>query len=177
MARTHLFEFGDQPWLPSFIRDAMTDYLSFAMRVTKQDALVMPPIVAAVRASGTDRIVDLAAGGGGLTDCLVDTLKREGLDTKLLLSDLFPNTRALTELAERHPGVQAVLEPQDARSVPQDRTGLRMMINAFHHLRPDEGRAVLKSAHDARQPIVIVELVGRELPFIVESSSRRSSAP
>ena len=112
MARSHLFEFGDQPWLPVFLRDGMTDYLRFAMRVTGHDKLVMAPILAALR-------------------------------------------------------VEAVLEPTDARAVPQGQPGLRMMVNAFHHLRPDDARAVLEAAHRDRQPILIVELVGRELPFLL----------
>lgn len=166
MGRRHLFEFGDQPWLPAFLRDAMTSYLTFAMRLTGHDKLALAPVVAAVRDSGADTVLDLAAGAGGITDPLVQALEAEGLQTRVLLADLFPNQDAL-KAAAAHPRVEAVLEPQDARAVPADRKGLRLMVNAFHHLQPDDARQVLASAHAAGQPIVILELVGREAPFIL----------
>ncbi len=166
MRRRHLFEFGDQPWLPRFFRDAITSYLTFVVRLTGQDKLLMPTVLNAVRESQADTVLDLAAGAGGMTPALVSALEEEGLQTRVVLTDLYPNQDALRAAAD-HPRVEAVLEPQDARAVPADRSGLRLMVNAFHHLQPDDARAVLESAHAAGQPIVIVEMVGREAPFIL----------
>jgi len=166
MARRHLFEFGDQPWLPSSLRDAMTSYLTAVLWMLGMDKRLIPIILQAVRESGADTVLDLAAGAGGLTDALVQSLEAEGLTTRVMLADLFPNQDALRDAAT-HPRVEAILEPQDARDVPKDRTGLRLMVNAFHHLKPDDARAVLESAHAAKQPIVILELVGRDLPWMV----------
>ena len=39
--------------------------------------------------------------------------------------------------------------------------GMRTLFNAFHHLNPEDGRAVLHAAAAARQPIAIFEISDR----------------
>ena len=40
------------------------------------------------------------------------------------------------------------------------------MVNCFHHLRPAQARAVLQSAYEHREPILIYEMVGHlRLPW------------
>ena len=54
-------------------------------------------------------------------------------------------------------------DPVDARTVPEKLSGLRTIINAFHHFRPDDAERILASAVDSRRPIAVVEVVRRSL--------------
>ena len=88
-------------------------------------------------------------------------------DVELVLTDLYPNREALEQAARSMPGAVRVFEESvDATQVPASLVGMRSMVNMFHHLRPEEARAVLQDAVTGRQPIVIVELLRRH-PLIV----------
>jgi hypothetical protein len=49
----------------------------------------------------------------------------------------------------------------DATKVPPELRGFRTMFTSFHHFQPDEARAVLQNAVDARQGIGIFEVTRR----------------
>jgi len=65
MARVHLWEWEDLPWVPDFIRRFITDHLRFLAQVMGLFQPLMPQLVEALRASGARRIVDLCSGAGG----------------------------------------------------------------------------------------------------------------
>jgi hypothetical protein len=84
------------------------------------------------------------------------------------LTDLHPHRAAYARLAAASEGaVSGELEPVDARAVPSRFAGLRTLFDGFHHLRPDDARAVLADAHRRRQPIAIVEGTRRSLAAVV----------
>jgi hypothetical protein len=51
--------------------------------------------------------------------------------------------------------------PVDAVAVPETLTGIRTLINGFHHFPPDSARAILQDAVTRRAPIVILETLQR----------------
>ncbi len=162
MARIHLFELEDQRWFPALLRDAVTAYLEFWAHTSGHAARIAPTIAAALDRAGVGRIVDLGSGGAGPVCGIVTELAREGRDVHALLTDLYPNVASLTRACARSGGrITYRVEPVDAAHVPADARGLRTMFNAFHHLPPDAARKVLADAVEARQPIAIVEVVGR----------------
>ncbi|WP_422861060.1 hypothetical protein [Flagellimonas sp. W118] len=63
MGRLHLFEFEDQKWFPSFLRDYGTDFLQFLSNKVKLYKPVVSVLERGLRASGTNTIVDLGSGG------------------------------------------------------------------------------------------------------------------
>ncbi len=65
MKRLHLSELNDQEWLPASIRDAMTDYLQYAIRVGRPYALILPRLQYALQQTQSRQIIDLCSGGGG----------------------------------------------------------------------------------------------------------------
>lgn len=162
MARIHLFEFEDQLWFPALLRDAATAYLEFWAQASGQPARIAPTIARALDGAGAKRIVDLGSGGAGPVSGIVAELARQGRDVQALLTDLYPNVASLERACARSGGRIAYrAESVDAARVPADAEGLRTMFNAFHHLPPSAARKVLADAVDARQPIAIVEVVGR----------------
>jgi hypothetical protein len=77
--RRHLFEWEDQPWLPSSLRNIVTDHLrhvfaseqAVSLRETVVDVLEGP-----LRRSGATHIVDVCSGGGGPLPAVMEGLER-----------------------------------------------------------------------------------------------------
>src|SRR5690606_33057504 len=91
MKRIHLFEFEDQKWFPSFLRNYVTDFLQFLSNRAKVYEPVVDDIVGTLSSNGINRIVDMGSGSGGGLIWLGQTLVRERSDLKILLTDLYPN--------------------------------------------------------------------------------------
>ncbi|MEO0601112.1 MAG: hypothetical protein AAF211_06725, partial [Myxococcota bacterium] len=109
--------------------------------------------------TGCHRLIDLCSGASGPLPSLLDLLEERGLRPHATLTDLYPNARSAPErLAEHvdvHPG------RVDARHVPAELSGFRLLCNAFHHFQPDDARQILADAVEQREGIAIVEMVER----------------
>jgi len=142
-------------------RDAATDYLVTALRVTKTYARLAPRLAAALKRSHTTRITDLCSGGGGPWPDLLPAVRALGVDVSLCLTDKYPNTEALAKVAAKTPGVRFETESVSATDVPERLAGFRTVFTAFHHFRPADARAILTSAVRDRQGIAIAEGTSR----------------
>jgi hypothetical protein len=160
--RVHLFELEDQPWFPATIRDFATDYLHFMQSSLKFAGALAPLVERAIRESGVTHIVDLCSGGSGPVPTLVERLAERGLEVTATLTDLYPNIPAFEQIARATDSrVTFAAYSVDARQVPPSLTGMRTIFNGFHHLAPQDARAVLHAAAADRQPIGIFELSER----------------
>jgi len=160
MRRLHLVELEDLERFPSLIRDAGVAYLRFAAERGGQAARMVPTIERALERSGAKSIVDLCSGAGGPVVAIVDALRAQGRDVSVTLTDLHPG-QAMKDVAAQNDAVDCAEESVDATDVPVTRSGLRTLFNAFHHFRPDDGRRVLAAAVRDREPIAVVEVLGR----------------
>jgi hypothetical protein len=151
----------DLSWWPRVFRDAATDYLVTALRLTKTYAGVVPRLAAALERSGATEITDLCSGGGGPWAELLPALRAEGADVSICLSDKYPNTAAFAKVVANVPGVRYEPQSVDATDVPSHLTGFRTMFTAFHHFRPAEARAILAAAVRDRRGIAIFEGTSR----------------
>jgi len=165
--RLHLFELCDQPWLPPALRNAETDYLAVAVSVGEVFDPLASKIGELMDRTDSDRIVDLASGGGGPWPRLAAVIgaARGGRVPEVTLTDRYPNQRAIARAADA--GLAYAHDPIDARAVPASLVGVRTMFEGLHHLRPDEARAVLEDAHRARAPIVIGEALSRRIAVLI----------
>lgn len=162
MRRFHLFEFEDQSWFPSVVRDAGTAFLAFVARPAHHSEAVAPILSRALRRAREDRIVDLCSGGSGpLPAALAIIADQEGRTLTATLTDLYPNQSAFERLARDNPAVTAEFQPIDATAVPERLKGLRTIFNGLHHFRPDEARQILANAVEDRASIAIFEFVAR----------------
>jgi hypothetical protein len=162
MKRWQLIELEDQPWFPATIRDLATDYLQFIQAHFRMDRAMAPLVRSLLDGAGASRIVDLCSGGSGPLLLLVTDLAAAGRPVNATMTDLYPNVAAFAEIAAQSGG-RISYEPTsvDARDVPPGLTGLRTIFNGFHHLPPEDARAVLHAAAAARQPIAIFEVSER----------------
>lgn len=164
MRRVHLFEFEDQSWFPSPVREAMTDFLSFMSGFADTPfGGFVERLDRAMLATGDDRLVDLASGAGGPAITIARLLRaKRTAPVRVTLTDLYPNLPRL-ELARREGQgyVDFVEQPIDARQVPEALRGFRLMCNAFHHLPPEAARDCLADAVRKRQGVALLEFVQR----------------
>ena len=168
MARLHLFELEDQSWFPAAWRDAGTAYLRKAAALTGQPRAMAPKIAELLRASRVRRLVDLCSGGGGPIPELLAELHAQGVEASAVLTDFYPNTEVLERVASESEGrIEFRKESVDAKRVPADLVGCRTLFNGLHHFRPEDAREILKSAADAKQPIVVFEAMERSVLAVV----------
>ncbi len=153
--RLHLFEFNDQPWLPSIVRNALTAYLYVAYRSTPFGAMFSKRIATLLTLNGSNRIVDLCSGSGGPIAIVHEELIRQGVTPEITMTDLFPNPSVKNGSIDYWP--QSV----DARHVPHQLTGMRTMFAAFHHFQRQDAVLILQNAFEERCPIAIFEVTAR----------------
>lgn len=172
MARIQWIEFHDQAWFPRTWRDTLTSFLRFMAAKTGQAAKVAPVVAEVIERHRATRVVDLCAGGGGPTPAVVEALAKRGIAVEVTLTDLHPNLTAFEEMKRESGGKVGYSEtPVDATAVPASLTGVRTIFNAFHHFPPELAKRILANARKERQPIVVVELVGRTVPMTVGISA------
>ncbi|NMO19047.1 hypothetical protein HPC49_37370 [Pyxidicoccus fallax] len=160
LPRLHLFEFTDQDWWPSSLRDLTTDYLhTVSTRLGLFDATA-EVLARGLRASDTRTLLDLGSGGRGPLPRLRRLLaERHGVDADVVLTDKYPNAQA-GERAHAE-GATYLDRSVDALRVPADLRGMRTLFNALHHFRPEDARAVLADAQARGVPIAAFESVRR----------------
>ncbi|MBL8995695.1 MAG: hypothetical protein KJZ74_11985 [Gemmatimonadales bacterium] len=167
LPRLQLVELEDLPWFPRLFRDLATDYLEFVGTRIAMDREIAPILREALERAGATRVVDLCSGGGGPVRALRRRLAEEGLAIEVMLTDRFPNLAAFRRLALAEPGLVAVEEAVDARSVPPSLTGFRTLFNAFHHFGPADARGILRDAVRAGEGIAVFELSERSLRMLI----------
>jgi hypothetical protein len=183
MRRVQFFEFHEQPWFPSFLRDGITDALQFGINLLNSYGPIAPLLRDALGSSwngtkltqagvgladaGRDLsggsisgrpVVDLCSGGGGPWLRLSRMLP--GLE--IWLTDKYPNVGAFEKVgASAEEGIHFYTGSVDAMAVPLELKGFRTMFTAFHHFPPEEARAILQNAVDAGEGIGIFEMPRR----------------
>ena len=87
MRRLHLIEIEDQPWCPKLIRDAATDYLQHVIHVANTYGRITPHLIAALKHTASEQIVDLCSGGGGPWLRLKEEFNRQQIPAEICLTD------------------------------------------------------------------------------------------
>jgi hypothetical protein len=167
MGRIHLFEFEDQKWFPSFLRNYVTDFLQFLSNKAKIYKPIIPIIKKGLEESGSNQIIDLGSGGGGGLIWLNSELQKDIPDLKIVLTDFYPNIPAFKLTKEKASNFEYVETPVDARDVPKDLQGLRTQFLSLHHFTPNDAKLILQNAIDTNSSIAIFEGQERSLASVI----------
>lgn len=167
MARIHLFEFEDLQWFPAFLRDYITDFLQLLSNKANMFKNIVPIIEKGLEKSNSDRIIDLASGGGGGLLRVNEALLKNNPKVKITLTDYYPNLSAFAYTQKQSGNFDYIATPVDARQVPENLKGLRTQFLSFHHFKPQDAKQILQNAVDANSAIAIFEGQERSLPSIV----------
>ena len=168
MKRLHLFEMEDLPWLPSAIRNGITDFLHFAVVRSDLYKVFARRLASSIRHLHSPRVVDLCSGAGGPWATLhrsIGAATEGGIQVRL--TDHYPNLAAFEALARVHaPTFDFSAEPVSALDVPKELTGLRTLFSSFHHFPPAQAASILHDAVNKRQGIAIAESTQRH-PLLI----------
>jgi len=167
--RFQLFEFEDFGWFPAGLRNLMTDFLRYSTIRMGLHLPIVSLLREAMRSAGTNKLVDLCSGGGGL---LVEIQKElaAGAESQphVTFTDKYPNVPALADICAANPrGLAFERRSVDATAVPDELDGIRTMFSAFHHFSPDTACNILSDAVERQQGIAIFEVSRRSLLGLV----------
>jgi hypothetical protein len=165
MGRVHLFEFGDQRWLPAAWRRYLIEYLRTVEELAGAKLISLVPLLRKlVRPGG--HVVDLCSGAAGPWRSLREHLGEADLgDIRVTLTDLAPLPDAADGAENGYLGYHET--PVDASAVPAHLEGARTMFNALHHFKPEDARRVLANAVERRRPIGAFEMLSRHPAHIL----------
>lgn len=165
-----LFEFCDQPWLKGWLREAYVDCLNFVLKVPGIYAHMLGPYSQWAAGTRSDKILDLASGGGGPIDTLLrNAEKTETPLPQILLSDLFPDIRRYKQLECEH-GTERISyleEKTDATEISQMNSIPRSICSAFHHFSEEQARRILEDSAKNSSGIFLMEPLQRDLPHFL----------
>lgn len=159
MRRLHLFEFEDQPWLPSSLRHALLEVLQRQITSCRLYAPVVGKLKEAVEECGWRHLVDIGSGGGETALQVQEMLAHAGCPVSLTLTDKYPPAAAVAGAGGR--GTRYVPESVDALRIPEDVRGFRVFFTSFHHFPPRRAAAILKRAVDDGTPVGVFEFTER----------------
>lgn len=169
MSRIHLFEFEDQQWFPSLLRNYMTDFLQFTANTFDFYSGILPVLQQGLNSIESNQIIDLASGGGGGWIKLSKHLEKTLPDVTVHLTDYYPNLDAFAYTKQRLPEfVSYSTTPVNALDVPQNLEGLRTQFLSFHHFDTADATQILQNAVDAQSPIAIFEAQQRKLSDLIK---------
>ena len=153
------FEFEDQKWFPSIIRNGMTDYLRFIFSTFNLYQPILDILCKLLIETKNIEILDLCSGSGGTIEIFYENLKQSyNQNVKIILTDLYPNIIVYKYLQEKTKGgISYVDFPVDARAVPLEIKGFRTLFSGFHHFQPHKAKEVIKNAIDCNAGIGIFD--------------------
>jgi hypothetical protein len=162
MRRIQFIELHEQPWLPAFLRNEITDTLQFGLNLFKAYTPIVPLLQSALDSTNSRSIVDMCSGGGGPWLELSRKLHGKAGKLKIWLTDKYPNLGAVHNVgADSENDICFYPGPVNAMGVPDELKGLRTIFTSFHHFSPDEARNILQNAVDAGEGIGIFEITRR----------------
>jgi len=166
LPRVHLFEFNDRDWVPASLRDTIIETLSRSLDWGGFLRPLAPVIDDFLSAAGTREVLELCTGAAGPALILTEEAERIGIRApRFLMTDLFPRVPVWTLARARHPeSIDFIAEPVDATRIPASISDgrARVMVNAFHHFRPELAGAILRDAVESQAPIFISESFERD---------------
>lgn len=161
MDRIDVFEFEDATWFPSWLRTSMTNMIAVVSRVFGVTPVLAQLTSRVLREHNIDRIVDLGTGAGGVMPDVLKLLRAqpETAETRLLMTDRYPNSDALEVFNDPQCDyIRYESESVDATDFASAPSGLKTMVNCFHHMGPAKARSILKSAQKNCEPLLIYEM-------------------
>lgn len=154
-----LKEIHDYKFAPAFLRNGLTDFLSFLLL---RYSIYVPTISLFKKvftATGCYHIVDLCSGGGGPYQQLLPLMNQQVSDqVTLSLTDIKPNLPAFLHLKAQFPNqVDYTAESVDLRSFNMNKKGVLTLFSSFHHFSEDDVINLLTNTARQKLPICVFE--------------------
>lgn len=147
----------------------MTDFLQFTANKFDFYKGIVPILKKGVDASKSNRIIDLASGGGGGWKSLSKHIVTEMPDIDVHLTDYYPNINAFKAMQAYNKDLFSFESKSvNALDVPSNLIGLRTQFLSLHHFRPDAVKQILQNALDSGNPIALFEAQKRSVSDFIK---------
>ncbi len=169
MKRIQLFEFEDFPWFPTWMRASMTNLIAVLHKMLGTKEVLANLLAGIQKKYPFKQVVDMGSGSGGIMPEVIQYLNKNNDNSiSLVLTDLYPNKQFIAHINSRKNEHISYSETSlDATNLSQAPAGLKTMVNSFHHMPPDKARAILKSAQDHKQALLIYEIAENKMPLLL----------
>lgn len=169
MKRVQLFEFEDLIWFPDWLRTCMTNLLVVLQKMMGIGNVLAELIEDILIKQKLLTIVDLGSGSGGaIPEVLRKIHETAGFENvELVMTDLHPNPEVTQKFnGDKNDKISYYESSIDATEIANAPTGLKTMVNSFHHMPSKAARKILESAHANRQPLLIYEMAENKMPIL-----------
>ena len=170
MKRLELFEFEDFNWLASNIRTGATNLIMVLHRVIGTSEVLSSLLLQIKSKVDFTQIVDMGSGSGGP---MLDTIQKvnkklpEDAQISLLLSDLYPNEKTISDINRLNlPNIKYHSKSVNALKLDEIPKGLKTMIASFHHMKPQVAKQILEKAEKSGEPFLIYEIAQNNVPVL-----------
>jgi len=168
MKRIQLFEFEDFSWFPSVFRDSMTKLIVVLHKMMGVAPVLGRLIHETLEETGETEVIDLGSGAGGAMPMVHELLTAEGKSISITMTDKHPNPQTILDVNSKNDSTLHYLEKAvDATDLNSAPKGLKTMVNSFHHMPEEHAKAILKSAQETGQPILIYEIAENNIPLVL----------
>lgn len=168
MKRIQLFEFEDQSWFPDTLRISMTRLIMVLHKLTGLSPIIKKELDDMIEKTGLSTVVDIGSGAGGAMEDVHQLYAKDKTDVKFILTDLYPNQKTIARINTQYDdSLRYYGEPVNAVALENTPEGIKTMLNSFHHLPPHVAKSILKSAKEAKQPIMIYEMADNKIPLLI----------
>jgi hypothetical protein len=165
----HLFEFIDQAWVPSSLRDTMRDIFEYGKSRPFRPYYnwVVGEIIRIAKERGATTVVELGAGTAPLTRHLLR--HPEAQDLKLVVCDSKPDEEAYRESEQASQGrvqpIYSAIDFSQPRDWPKD--SLLVLSATLHHIPSAERAQVLNALRSNGNPVLVFEPLRRTASSIL----------
>lgn len=170
MNRLQLFEFEDFHWFPDLFRSPMTRLLAVLNSKMGLDEAVADLLKKIIEKTSINTVVDIGSGSGGVMPVVHSKLNSEDKNStiKVVLTDMHPSKESIQWFNSINDD-SLTYEPEsiDATKLDKAPSGIKTMINSFHHMDADTAKSILKSAQDSGEPILIFEMQEKKVPVVI----------
>lgn len=157
--RVQFIELQDLPWLPSILRDGVTDYLQFLLKVFNVYKPSIEIISKITESTQSQNIVDLCSGSGGP---LVG-LSKELNNYNIVLTDLYPNYTTWNFIKANNHNIDYINQSTNALEAKINENSIVTMYTSFHHFKDEDAQKIISNCIKNNSTIAIFEFVQRDL--------------
>ncbi|RKE98352.1 hypothetical protein [Ichthyenterobacterium magnum] len=169
MKRVQLFEFEDFSWFPTWVRSSMTNLITVLHKMIGTKEVLVDLLTKINTKHPFSQVVDMGSGSGGIMPDVIQQLNKTNSESiSLLLTDLYPNKQFINYINQQHlENVTYSEHSLNATNLSKAPKGIKIMVNSFHHMPPNNARQILKSAQDNKEPILIYEMAENKMPLLL----------
>ena len=166
MKRIQLFELEDQNWFPVTLRNCMRHYLNAFHKLLNTPQEIADLVTPLLEKQEEKVIYDQCSGSGGPMPWVLEIIrKKEGFgDSRLVLSDYFPDERAIKRINSGNGEIYYDPESRDATDPKGSGNGVRTLICSMHHFRPSKVKDILSASAESGNPILTFEISDNSFP-------------